>query len=332
MSAYAIHTTLKQAFLIVCLSAAICVSDLNLAWAEDPETLTGVLEKHRLATFEDVGKYVDAHPDAQDISEAYFYLFRQGLLHDMEVRTLPFAESYLKRDDQNQALSGLAQRVRCMAMAQQGDFEAAYVVFESLLAQARPQEAESMLGVGFTLASKARGAGKVGISRDIYERLSAAFPFNQKISKMTQTGLLKHDLLGKPAPALDVPDMEGKQVDWQQYEGKVVLVDFWATWCGPCLEEMPNLKTLYKDLHDQGFEIIGINEDGDPEQVKEYLKSAGITWRQIMDESDELKLGERFEATLLPSTFLVDRKGTIVQFDLRGGEIRRQVEELLEKK
>lgn len=332
MAVFATRGVFNKSLLFIAALVAVLGVAVDRARAEADETLEGVLEKHRQATFVDVGKYVETHPEAQDVDEAYFHLFREGLLHDMEIQALPYAESYLKRDAQNQAMSSLAQRVRCMAMAAQGEFEEALVVFESLLAQSNPQTADAMLSVGLSLAVKARIANNLGISRDIYERLSAAFPFNQKVSKMAQSGLLKHDLLGKPAPKLGVPDMEGKPVDWEQYKGKVVLVDFWATWCGPCIQEMPNLKKMYADLHDQGFEIIGVNQDGDVEQVKKFLESAGITWPQIMDNDDELKLSQRYEVVLLPSTILVDRNGIVAQFDVRGGEIRPQVEQLLKKK
>ncbi|QDU42937.1 Thiol-disulfide oxidoreductase ResA [Symmachiella dynata] len=332
MAVFAIRRVLNQLPLCVAVLLLLGLMTVGSVQAEENVTLVEVLEKHRQATFIDVGKYVDEHPDADDLESAYFHLFREGLMHDMEVQAAPYAESYLKRKDQNPAMSNLAQRVRCMSFATEGDFEEAFAVFESLLSQARPQSADAMLSLGFVLASKARFANKVGISRDIYEQLSAKFPFNQKVTRMVQTGLIKHDLLDKPAPKIGVRDMEGKLVEWEQYKGKVVLVDFWATWCGPCIEEMPNLKKTYADLHDKGFEIIGINRDEDSEQVKAFLKTAGMKWPQILDKIDEFDLDKKFDAVMLPSTYLVDRNGILVQFDMRGAEIRTQVEQLLKKK
>ena len=332
MAVFAIRRVLNQLPLYVATLLLLGLMTVGSVQADENVTLVEVLEKHRQATFIDVGKYIDAHPDAEDLEDAYFHLFREGLMHDMEVQAAPYAESYLNRKDQNPAMSNLAQRVRCMSFATDGEFEEAFSIFESLLSQARPQSADPMLSLGFVLASKARFAKKIGISRDIYEQLSAKFPFNQKVTRMVQTGLIKHDLLDKPAPKIGVRDMDDKLIEWGQYQGKVVLIDFWATWCGPCIEEMPNLKKTYADLHDKGFEIIGINRDEDLEQVKAFLKSAGMKWPQILDKVDDFKLDKKFDAVMLPSTYLVDRNGILVQFDLRGAEIRTQVEQLLKKK
>jgi len=301
------------------------------AQGEEEETLGKILEKHRLATFVEVGEYVKSHPEAEDVNDAYFHLFREGLTQNMEKEAMPFAELYLKRQEQLPPLSTLAQRIRCMGMAASGDYDEAYIVYEGLLAEANPQSADAMLGLGFTLACKARGANKPGVSRDIFERLSATFPFNRKVSSIVQASLMKQDLLDKPAPELGVPDIDGKEINWEQYKGKVVLVDFWATWCGPCLQEMPNIKQVYEDFHEDGFEIIGISRDDDAETVKKFLEKAELPWRQVMSDGEEVKLAERFEVSSIPATFLVDRKGNLVQFDVRGREIRLQVEKLLKQ-
>jgi hypothetical protein len=114
MASFSIHGVFSKSSL--CVAALLLLGmTVDPAHADEDDTLAGVLEKHRQATFVDVGKYVDAHPDAKDIDDAYFHLFREGLMHDMEVQAAPYAESYLKRDQQNPAMSNLAKRVRCMS-------------------------------------------------------------------------------------------------------------------------------------------------------------------------------------------------------------------------
>ena len=78
-------------------------------------------------------------------------------------------------------------------------------------------------------------------------------------------------------------DVSGRSQSPELYRGKVLLLDFWATWCGPCLEEMPNLRRLYAKHHDQGFAIVGISLDSDREALKQFLQQEGITWPQICD-------------------------------------------------
>ena len=120
-------------------------------------------------------------------------------------------------------------------------------------------------------------------------------------------------------------------------KGKVVLIDFWATWCGPCRKVMPDLVETYKQYHDQGFEIIGISLDKDQSQLEQYMRDTGITWPQYYDGLGwSNKVAKRFRVRAIPHIVLIDKNGAVdfnTDYDqnkppLHGAELRDVVARL----
>ena len=131
------------------------------------------------------------------------------------------------------------------------------------------------------------------------------------------------------SPALDfqVTDLRGETLSLTQYRGQVVLLDFWATWCGPCIAEMPNVKATYAKYKNQKFEIIGISLDNSTAPLEAYIASEGLTWRQYWDNGG--KISNMYNVRAIPSTFLIDGAGIIRRVNLRGGTLERAVGELV---
>jgi thiol-disulfide isomerase/thioredoxin len=142
-------------------------------------------------------------------------------------------------------------------------------------------------------------------------------------------GIMKRLAVGKEPIPFEVLDLNGKPLSLKDYKGKVVLLDFWATWCTPCRREMPNVIKLYKTYNKKGFEIVGISLDMDKRRLLQYLQDTEITWRQYFDgkgwQNDVAKL---YGIKSIPTTFLIDRKGKIRYKSLRGEALADAVKKL----
>jgi thiol-disulfide isomerase/thioredoxin len=124
---------------------------------------------------------------------------------------------------------------------------------------------------------------------------------------------------GTKFPDFAEKDLQGNPLSVAKYKGKLVLVDFWATWCGPCVGELPSVIRAYNKYHADGFEIIGISLDMDEQKLKSFLKTKAITWAQYFDGKGwQNKLAAKYGIQSVPATFLLDGDGKIIGQDLRG--------------
>lgn len=107
--------------------------------------------------------------------------------------------------------------------------------------------------------------------------------------------------------------LDGRTLDLRSLRGKVVLIDFWATWCVPCVQQLPTLKRLYAAYHKRGFEIIGVSldRDEDRQKFKDLLAREGISWPQQFGGGWQNPIATRFAVNALPTTFLLDKQGKI---------------------
>lgn len=122
--------------------------------------------------------------------------------------------------------------------------------------------------------------------------------------------------VGMQVEDFQLADLEGKTQSLSQYRGKVVLVNFWATWCKPCTTEMPAMQTTYDKLREKGFVVLAINELEDDMKVREHIKQYGHTFPVLMDRDN--KVANQFGVFGLPVSVFIDEKG-IVQEYLKGG-------------
>lgn len=137
--------------------------------------------------------------------------------------------------------------------------------------------------------------------------------------------------VGEAAPAFDVVALDGSDLALEDYKGKVVLLDFWAIWCAPCIAELPNLIALYNEYHPQGLELIGISLDGDRSKVLSFMvENPGMTWRQVFDGNAwESEVATLYGVESIPLTILIGKDGTIRALDLHGEELAAAVAEAL---
>lgn len=150
------------------------------------------------------------------------------------------------------------------------------------------------------------------------------------IKKPQQSAGLNEIFIGKSFPQLKFNDLKGNIVNIGKLKGKVVLIDFWATWCGPCTAETPNLISVYNEFKDKGFEIIGISLDKDHEKLNDYLEKHKIQWPNYYDgKSWDNEISSRFGIHGIPEIILIDRKGIVKEIGLRGDRIREAVSQLI---
>jgi thiol-disulfide isomerase/thioredoxin len=140
-------------------------------------------------------------------------------------------------------------------------------------------------------------------------------------------------LIGKPLQEFSVKDFQtGKVINPAVLKGKVVLIDFWATWCGPCLAELPHLRAAHKDLAKQGFEVFAVSLDDDQQKTTKMIADRKMTWLHHFDGKKwKNALAVNFDVHSIPANLLVDRQGIVRAVNLRGKEITNQVKPLLKK-
>jgi peroxiredoxin len=133
--------------------------------------------------------------------------------------------------------------------------------------------------------------------------------------------------IGKQFPAFNVTDLTGKAVTLDTFKGKIVLIDFWATWCGPCVAELPHVQAAYEKFHGKGFEVLGISLDRDRAKLDGFLEKNKMPWTHHYDP--EGKLAQEYGINAIPATFLVDGEGKIIAKDLRGDALEKELAKLL---
>lgn len=151
---------------------------------------------------------------------------------------------------------------------------------------------------------------------------------NSFYGQLVKEELFPDGFLGKQAPAFTVTDKEGKEHTLAQLLGgkKYVLIDFWASWCKPCRNEIPNFKRIHQAYSSKGFEILSISTDKNIDDWKNALEEEHLPWPNFLDPGT---IADQYKVKFIPCTFLIDQKGKVVAENIKGEELEEKLKELL---
>ncbi len=135
---------------------------------------------------------------------------------------------------------------------------------------------------------------------------------------------------GYKAPDVALPTASGDTIRLSSLKGKVVLLDFWASWCGPCRVSNKGLVKLYPKYKEKGFEILGVSLDEDSKDWQKAVEKDKIKWLQVIDKGGwESNTVNQWRISAIPTSYLIDKEGTLIAMDLEGKELEKALKELL---
>jgi peroxiredoxin len=308
---------------------AVAVAPPTCAAGADYANVAELQNAHDRALIRDLQAYIAAKPKAEDIDHAYMTLFDKTIEHDWFLENEEPARRYLAAFPDG-AVQSLAQIVATMARAQAGQFGEALKQFQGLMAGlGKPEQEEFAAHFTDSLAQAATTAGAFDVARQAYEALLQRYGESQTVRQKVKVDLNRLSLVGKPAPSVVVKDLKGDSFRLDDLRGRYVLVDFWATWCAPCVAELPRVQEAYAKYHEKGFEVVGVSLDETKPAVVDFIRTRNLPWRQIHNASCDGDLVEAFGVSTIPATFLIDPRGTIIRLELNGPALDQTLAQLL---
>lgn len=158
------------------------------------------------------------------------------------------------------------------------------------------------------------------------DEVKQSYPGQQVAKKIEDLNAVN---VGGIAPNIELPTPEGKTFSMKSLRGKVVLLDFWASWCGPCLAELPNVKTIYEKYHPKGLEILGVSLDDNKDKWTNMIAKKGMPWHHVSSlKGWKCPVAKRYNVTGIPRMYIIDAEGRIIAQDLRGEALGEKMKEI----
>lgn len=273
--------------------------------APENESFEAIVKRIESEKAQALEAYLAANPDAPD--------FQAGLEH--------LSRCYEIVGDESRQLATLGKLYVFIAKGSASDLQA---VQQNLYYRV------NLLASSQAVKDVAKARSVVGQARKDLAR-HADTEGTQRMFAMLE-GMIDQPVIGGTLE-LAFTALDGTKVDLAAMKGKVVLVDFWATWCGPCIAELPNVKAAYDKYHDKGFEVIGVSLDDakDKSKLEEFLRKKKLSWPQCFSGqgwSDPFTI--KYGVTGIPATFLIGKDGRIAGIGVGGHELETKLDELLQ--
>jgi len=304
---------------------------------EDYQKRLADLEKRRISDLAAL-----AEKGGDDAGSLYQQAFYEAIARDQYDAAEGAADRCLKSDKIDRKLRALATFVKIVAEADGGKTDQSIKDLRTFLndrpESAKKLDARTIFAVGEAFLSRLIRRGQYDDARKVAGLFLEGEP-EEAVKAHFQSRLDLLQRLGKPAPKIDAKDVDGEPVSLADLKGKVVLVDFWATWCPPCLAEVDEFRRLRATYHDRGFEIVGINVDAANERVgdkskvraavRQFLVDAGVTWPVVLNGEGEQDFTRAYGVGVIPAAFLVDRDGKVVGVEQSGEALEKAIEAAL---
>jgi thiol-disulfide isomerase/thioredoxin len=288
-------------------------------------TFSSVWTSQTRQTFAAIRQYLAASPNAVDRTAAEFWLLETARQSGLEADLQDLSEQIAARSDADLPLRQLALSVAALGAARSGDVPTALDAWDRYLETLRLRQPNAALDLAPALALPLQRSAEPAAARQVYERLSRRFFLNVEVRDFCTARLSRLELLSQPAPPLaaDAGSSFSEQIDLR---GRVVVVDFWATTCRPCLEELPRLRRVHAEFQSQGVEFIGVSFDEDAAAIEQFRETQPVPWPQVLHAD---KVAVPWRVTLIPCLIVLDRQGRIAAVDVPPAELRRTLEALL---
>lgn len=270
----------------------------------------------------------------EDADHVYKAILRAAVNYDMFAEAEPAAKQFLTTEPTDRRDRALALLIMLVGKAERGEHDQSLNDLLSFL-KARPErpepdqsiETDTALAVGEAYLQRLIRAGRYDIARKVCELAIEHSP-NPAVQEHFRIRLARLARIGKPAPPILATDTEGKPFDLASLKGQVVLIVFWATWCPPCVSELPALKDLKSKYGDQGFVILGVNADAKREGraplaetlpvVRRFLLDHCVSWPNVLCGDGAGDPTKAYGVKAIPANFLIGRDGTIQHVELLG--------------
>ncbi|MCA8999301.1 MAG: TlpA family protein disulfide reductase [Planctomycetaceae bacterium] len=312
-----------------------------------PEAISEHLQKMDKAVAEVLGREIDAElvSNAASLRLQVLTLLERFGDQTAVAKREKFVDSL--RTDKRPEIQAIAKKV---------DLESKVSQFPNLSQEERMKVANELVaelgtipeGDDNALQTTVQMANQVAQLLDrLGETKAAASIYNQMVTKLKArdderlTGTIESlegtmrrlSLLGNEID-IEGTTVEGKPFNIDSYKGKVVLVDFWATWCGPCVAELPNVKAMYDAYHDKGFEVVGISLDESKEDLVGFIEKRDLKWVTLFSENPENQgwnnpIARHYGISGIPTVILVNQEGKVVHLNARGNVLQEELAKLL---